>query len=211
MTRDEIKTLAEGCLDGETIDDDVFDALATEAKDEIEGSRDWEFLKTLDETQTASSAAKTLPTDWRSTLHIYVGSGTTPYSQIPFEQKLIFAGNSNHWYLDLKNGAFYVIGGTGAIRHFYLYQTDDITAAANNSPVWPARFHKLLAYRVAEKAYPAMQEERALSWDDKWRLAGDVVLASMIRWDIQNKRKAQENGLSEADLGEGVDYDLGSM
>ncbi len=211
MTRDEIKELAEGCLDGEAIDDDVFDALATDAKDEIEGLRNWEFLKALDETQSASAASKPLPDDYRSTLLIYVGSSTRPHNQIPFEQKLIFANGSNCWYLDFKNNVYYVIGGTGTIHHFYLYQTPEISAELDAGPVWPDRFHKLLAFRIAEKAYPVMQEERGLSWDDKWRIAGDVVLASMIRWDVQQQRKGQANGLSEVDLDDAVGVSLGDM
>ena len=162
MNGSEIKTFVEGLLDNDIIDNDIFTSLYNSEKDEIEGLRDWEFLKKVDETQSAGSGAKTLPTDFRSPLWLFIGSDTTPYPQVPFEQKYIFTSGARGWYLDMRAGTYYILGNSsgGVIRLFYLYQTPDLTLS--DSPVWPSRYHKLLGYRIAEKAYALMQEQRGL-------------------------------------------------
>lgn len=197
MITEEIKSLAESLLDGEPIDETLFDSLVTAEKDEIEGMREWEFLKKVDESKTVGLNLA-LPDDFRNPLMVFVGSNTQPHLQIPKEQKDLFT--DFRWYLDMQANTFSVLGGSGLVHFHYLYQTDDLTVAAANSPVWPARFHKILAYRVAEKMYPAMQEERSLSWDDKMKQYGDVLLRSMIDWDVNLKKRAVENGVSIADL-----------
>ncbi len=206
MIGSEIKTFAEGLLNGETIDTDLFYQLLTDSKDEVEGDHDWEMLKREDGSQAASAAAKNLPATFRSPISLLVG--TLPYQQVPFEQKRLFSSSGNCWYLDFRNSQYYLTGNPpgGTIYLYFIYQTDDLTSA--NSPVWPARFHKLLGYMVAKKWFWIEGEERGLSYDDKWDQMEKIIRRSMLDWDAKLQKRAIENA-SPMDEIPGVD--LGMM
>jgi len=205
MTGQEIITMFEGLID-DTLDADLELQLLNNAKDKIEGERDWEFLKKLDSSKSATSSAIDLPTDYVRTLNIFVD--TTRYHQIPMEQKPVFVNSALRWYLDSANNHFYLLGSnpTGTVNHYYIYQTPDITTGT--SPVWPAKFHKLLAFEMAELYFAIDQGERGFSWDDKFAVQKELLRRSMIGWDAQLQRRANENCMPQDYEAE---YDLGSM
>lgn len=207
MTGTQLKTFFEGLIDGDSIDVDLFLNLINNAKDNLEMEREWEYLKKVDETATSSTTAKSLPTDFSLPLKLYVGNDTTPYYQIPFEQKHIFTGNSRSFYIDMLNDNYYLINPPSGdtIYFYYLYQTDDITA--DTSPVFPAKFHKLLAFDAAKLFYAVDQSERSFNWSPEWRFEHERLRASMIKWDNNLKKRTIENGFKENDLASGLQYD----
>lgn len=205
MTGAELVTMLETMVD-DSIDSDLAYQLLSNAKNKIEGERDWEFLKKLDSSQSASNAAKELPADWNRTLALYVNN--TLYHQIPYEQKNLFANSAQRWYLDLRNADFYLLGSnlSGTVNHFYIYQTDDLTSST--SPVWPERFHKLLAFEMAELFFTLDQGEKSFSWDDRYSLQKQLLRRAMIDWDVSLKKRSIENA---ALIGEEPGFDLGSL
>lgn len=189
----------------DSIDGDTAYVLMNNAKNKVEEERDWEMLKKL-QTASAGSSAIALPADYRTTLQIYVNNQT--YSQIPFEQKNLFANSALRWYLDFANSNIYLLGSniTGTFNHFYKKTTDDIDE--DSSPVWPTRFHPLLAFEMAELYFAIDQGDRPRSWDDKWNTQKQLLRLAMVDWDTQLKRRANENAMPPDSEPE---YDLSQM
>lgn len=205
MTGKDIKEMFEGLVDdSSTIDDDLAYQLMNFVKDKIELLRDWEFLKKVDTSKTATTSAILLPSDFLSPLWIYIGEDSTPYTEIPFEQARSFQYNSHRFYIDHRNQNYYLLSSdaSGTIYFNYLGMTDDITE--NTSPIWPAKFHKLIPILMAELFYPVDQEEQGLSWDSKWEQVGSSFLGPMILWDENLKARAQENGYDIYDFQGGI-------
>lgn len=184
----------------ETIVEDSLDQTAAlillnNAKNKVEGEYDLEILKTLDASQSASSAAKPLPANYNRTIGGILYVNNQPYRQVPFEQQKALANSGLRWYLDMKNSNYYLLGSnlSGTINHFYIYQTDDITLTT--SAVWPARFHPLLAFEMAELFYAIDQGDRGRAWDDKWAIQHALLKRSLVDWDTKLKKYAEENAV----------------
>lgn len=201
MTGLEIKNFFESLIDGETLDDDFTYSLMNFVKDKIEGTRDWEFLKKFDETQSGAGW-KTLPSDYLSTIWIYVGTDIIPYAQIPFEQLPSFdtSNQDRKFVIDWRGDRYKLLNtnASGTHRHIYICSTEDLTSTT--SPTWPTKFHKLIALGMAE-LYPVIdQAEKTESWDAKWEKVAKDFLQTMINWDINIKKRTLENGYSINDF-----------
>lgn len=194
MTGTQLKEFVDALLE-DSMDEDLFLNLVNAAKDKIEGERDWAMLKAFDSSQSATSSAIALPALYSRTIQGMLYVGTIPYFQIPFEQKHLFQNSSNRWYIDFANYEFFLLGTNmaGTINHPYIMTTPEITMST--SPVWPTRFHKLLAYEVAELYYAVDQGDRVRSWDDKWNVQKQLFRLSMIDWDTALQGRAYENAI----------------
>lgn len=190
MTGAEIITLFESLVD-DTLDAVLELQLANLAIKKVEARRPWSFLKKLDSSQSATTSAITLPSDYRRTLFLrLLGKKLT---QIPFEQQDVLSSLSGCWYLDSANGTYYLTGTppSGTLKHFYLKKTTAITTAT--SPVWPD-FHELIAYEMAEDFFAIDQADRSRSWDDKHAMKKQLIERAMIDWDVELEAQALENG-----------------
>ncbi len=205
MTGTELKTMFEELVD-DTLDEDLTYQIMNQAKDEIEAEREWEMLKKLDSSQTASTSEKTLPTDFLSPIILYIGN--QPQYQVPFEQQHLFSNTSLRWVLKMATGKYQLLGSptSGTLNFYYIYQTDDLTSGT--SPVWPAKFHKLIPFKMAELYYAIDQGEKGLSWDDKWEKQYKMIHSLMVNWDANLKKRAVENAASTTD---DVSIQLGDM
>ncbi len=200
MTGQEIKDFAEVILD-DTISDDLFLGYLNAAKDTIEDSRDWEFLKALDTSNTVSSGTKTLPTSFRRDRKMLLGTGFVEYYPVPFEEQHLYRNNSRRYFIDYSAGTFELLGPlgvTGTIYLYYLKSTPDLTLVT--SPVWPSRFHRLLSFMVAAYVMGGVDADDVfarLSPENK--LAGMALLNSMILWDTNIKAKTRNYRLGVSD------------
>jgi hypothetical protein len=192
MTTQQIIDFFENLVD-DTLDADFAVDLANNAKDKIEGERPWAMVKRLDSSQSASSAAKTLPTGYLGTIEMRISGASNPLIQVPFEKQDLYTGGG-YWYLDMANSQFYLTGSnlSGTIKHFYKKQTDDLTLST--SPIWPAKFHKLIAFEMAELFFAIDQGDRSRSWDDKWSVQRELLRRAMIDWDVALQQAAIESG-----------------
>lgn len=154
MTGQELYDLTTTLLDDSDLDIETFLVLANVAKNRREDMRPWQFLKKLDSSKTASTGdtyqtAKALPSDFRLDYKVMKGEDIE-LTPVPFEEQHIYRNSPNGYFIDLASGYYYLTGTHSAsktIYFFYIKTTDDITA--NTSPVWPARFHPIIAYDVA--------------------------------------------------------------
>jgi hypothetical protein len=189
MSGSELKTLAETIYD-DTIDEVAFYQLLNVAKDNLEEQRPWEYLKAKDTTKSAGSGdtyltMKALPADFRTMHKLYVG--TDLYSAVMYEEAILYKDASWLYYLDMANNQFALCGAnSGVITQIYIKSTPDIASAS--SPLFPARFHPILAFRVvsyimagsdSDSSYAKMSPEN--------RLAAITLENSMIKWDANLK------------------------
>ena len=206
MTGTQIINYFHGLIDNDSLDSDFEYTLLNAAKDKLEEYRDWEFLKKL-ETGTASSSSIALPTDFKTALLIYVGDDTQPYCQVPFEQKPLFENGGRFFIVDMGNLTYQFLDNSvsGATKFYYLKTTDDIIATTE--PIFPSRFHKIMAYDMAKMFYSADQSEKSFSWQPEWDFERRTLLDLMVNWDEKLKTASRENGFSTHQLATGLNFD----
>jgi hypothetical protein len=204
MTGTEIKEMADSIVE-DTIPDTLFYTLLNTAKNRVEDTRAWEFLKKWDATKTASAGdtfetAKALPTDFRSDYKLIVGS-TDEYFPILHEEKYAYKDSARRYYVDVASGNFFLTGkGTGIIHLLYLKTTDDIDSS--NSPVWPSRFHPLLAFEVAVMYQGGIDyDDPNINMSTMNRLTAKTLWDAMVSWDTTLKMRGMNKSFSspEAD------------
>ena len=205
MTGSEIKTKIEALID-KAIDDDLALDLINTAKDKLEGERDWEFLKKSGNPTPSTTTvggtyttAYTLPIDFGHEIKIYVGDNEVfPITQ---EEAIRYKGIDRRYFIDMANKYLYFTGTIAeskTITIVYTIFTDDLTLAT--SPVWPARFQKIIAYEGAQiylsgidtddlsaRMYPFLKQQ------------GDLLKDTMIREDMERKLKALDGSTAIRD------------
>lgn len=162
MTTTEIKTFFENLID------DAWDETATlqlmnQADAVIRSEREWEILKKIDASKTASPgdtylSMKDLPTDFdRAVSIVPLRVNRTPYLPVRFEEREGFRDTPLRWYIDYRARQFALTGGIGSAQTIYLpyiYKPLDLALSADathlDAPVWPSQFHVILAYKMAE-------------------------------------------------------------
>lgn len=184
-----IQALTEAVLD-ETIDNYTFLSLLNLAKDFREGMRPFCFLHKLNDSNTSSTAAITLPTDFREIKKVMVGDQTV--YEIPFDQQHLYRQSSGKFYIDHSAGTLNLLNPTTGktVYIYYLKTTPEITAEV--TPVWPARFWPILAFDVAEIQKSGIDADSEFA-----RMAvsnnktAQALWMAFILWDQQQQIKAQ--------------------
>jgi hypothetical protein len=197
-TTSEIMEFFEEIID-DSVDDDLKLSLVNTAKDGIETERDWEMLKTVNETGQVKSGenqdtVRSLPTDILTPLNIYIGDGTSPYIPVPIEHKRRYRELSNCYAIDWKNQKFYILdtfGSTQTIYFNYIYQTPTLSDSEN--PIWPIPFRKLIAFRMAEVYLGGIDsDEYNARVSLVHRNEADTIFKNMKFWDAKLKTRASE-------------------
>ncbi len=210
MNGTQLKALTESILDGLSIDQDFFLQLANVAITNLQAERVWQYLKKLDASQSASSGngyatAKTLPTDFDLDYKVLVGTSSNEYFPVAFEEQVAYRNSSNRYYIDIGAGTYYLLGNSngGTIQFFYKRTTTPITLTT--SPVFPDRFHPLIAFFVAGYYQMGVDADDIFARMSPENKAQAVSLhASMIQWDTDLKARAQNNRVGVADSEPGV-------
>lgn len=198
MTGAELKTFSEGLLDDNVSwTDDHFYQLLNIAKTKVEELKLWQYLKKLYQ-QSASSSLINLPTDCAEDYKVLVGS--TEYFPVLFEESTLSSSLSNRYYIDWANLQIKLLGNniSGTLSLFYKRFTDDITAGT--SPVFPARFHPLLAYYVVAIHQSGTDSDDIMArMSPANRQAAFELERAMKSWDTAIALRAQNNQIGVAD------------
>ena len=187
MTGQNILDLFHNLID-DTVEGDFALDLMNNAKDILESERDWEMLIKEDATNTTTvgytfANAITLPTDFLNVVGIFVGD----YEQlpIPFEKQRDWKDSQARYFIDYANKELHICGKVGTsetIYIYYIYQTDDLTA--DTSPVWPAKFHKLIAFKMADIYFQSIDaDDLTRQQYIGHRLQADLLYKQLLQWD----------------------------
>lgn len=167
--------------------------LLNDAINEIEMLKDWEVLKT--ETSYSITAGQSyedtqaLPTRFMNDIKVIKGDNTE-YQKYSFDDRYSKVNASNGYFLDMANGKIGFVGTNLSTVTVYLYATigsADISIGEEWS--FPARFHKAIAYQMAELYYASNAGEKNRSWDDRWALRFQKIISNMEMWDDRLKVK----------------------
>ena len=214
MTGSTLKTMTETILD-DGVDEVLFYQLANVAKNNVEDARPWMMLRALDSSLSStagdnSETARALPTAWRRTYKLLVGKDQL-YTQVPFDEQHLYRYSSNRYVVDVANSVYYLLGNIGTantIYHYYIKTTTDI--AEDTSPVWPDRFHPIIAYEVAGYIMMGVDADDIFArMSPENKVAAETLRKSMEAWDYQLQLDAQGNQIQVADtLTAGIDLGL---
>jgi hypothetical protein len=210
MNGSALKILTESILDGVVIDDVIFYQMLNVVKNIKEEKRDWVMLRKLDDSQSVSAgnnyaSDKTIPADERREYKVMLGIDTE-LIPVGFEEQHIYRNSSHRYYNDIATGKWYVLGNVGradTLYRFYIKTTDDITDTT--SPVWPSRFHPILAFSVASYYMNGVDFDDVhsqISPENK-QMASDLYKA-METWDMGLQARAQDNRVGVANSQPGV-------
>lgn len=187
-------------LVGDSPSDSWFYSVLNARKDDLEAVRPWAYLRKIDSSnqRLASDtwqAAKALPSDFATPLRLHVGTDRREYTIVPYE-RLDLKDSDGTYRLDVANSAFYFNGTCSAAGTAYLmYQRFSPAITSSTSPVFPERFHAILAYDAAKQWFAKDQSERALAWNREHQEEYAALLAAMERWDDRIKN-AEASGSS---------------
>jgi len=145
--------------------------------------------------------AITLPTDFSNVVSIFVGD----YQQlpIPFEKQRDWKDIDRRYFIDYANSELHLCGKVATaetIYIYYLYETDALTLTT--SPVWPTRFHKLIAYKMAE-LYLAGIDADDLTRQQyiHHKMQADNLYKQLLRWDTELKLNKMGNSTAPQGYG----------
>lgn len=180
-------------LVGDSPSDSWFYSVLNAKKDGMEASRPWAYLKKIDSSNSRLTSDtwqtfKTLPSDFGTPLRLHVGTDRNPYTLVPFD-RIDLKDTDGTWRLDLANSAFSFNGVASEAGTAYLmYQRFTPAITSSTSPVFPDRFHQILAYDCAEQWFAKDQSERGLAWNQEQAQEAQALLDSMILWDERIKQ-----------------------
>lgn len=167
---------------------------------EIMGSRAWEITKKQGTgTQSTSVPYIALPTDFHSLAlnHsytdrgaygerpvVFVGSGYDPYQVVSWSDRRQYRTKSNVCYIDIVNSRLYfTVQPTSALAIEFDYHSVPADLATNTSPVFPSRFHKMLAFAMAVDDSILQMSDKAKSYAPENKARLEKYLEDMEYWD----------------------------
>lgn len=213
MTAEDIQTQFEGIID-DSLDEDLELQFFNEEIDMLLSERDWEFLKKVDQSQSFNQGDNyltlhNLPADFGrpSSKGIFVGNDMIPYGLIPFEQRIRWKDITYRYYIDYANNQYAIMGGAqpGVIQFYYIKFNSPLVYKVDNegvptSPIFPVRFHPVVAYGAARKFFAVDQGDKSRSWDDRWDKYYTRIHDEMVLWDESLKSQGNQNAYLPVDL-----------
>lgn len=168
------------------------------ALEALYGERDFEILKKKDATQKwsagdTSATPKTLPTDFVSFVAMYLVGCSIPIRPVPFEKQEEFKDYRGKFFIDLALGKFYMTGTTAqeyTINLFYIHEPAALTDS--EEPLFPERFHKLIAYYMVAQYYNIDFDDLTLMHrlGEKHFYTYQMLRQGLMTWDSQLKTQA---------------------
>ena len=204
MLASDIKTFVESLIDDE-IEETLFLTLLNVAKDNIEEELEWEVLKSWDRSLAWNPGdtyltVKTLPSDFRSMFGdgvIYLGEDN-PYFPVPFKDLYRYRNFSNKYAIDHLNNKLYILGSEAVqytINLPYLKNTPELTLSTEW--LFPSRFHKLLAFRVAGYYTSGVDADDIYArMSQAHRIAASEIENNLRKWNTRLALISMDNSSS---------------
>jgi len=158
------------------------------AKNKLEDLTDWEYLK-----KKWTISGTTLPNDFSEPIKIICSKDSVPLR--PFEDYEFY---DDGYYIDYANGTINAIDNYPApVVLTYKRISDEITDST--SPVFPDRFHPILAYEMAF-VYQAGIDGDDLNFrmSSEHKIQHAELKKLMLSWDADIKAKNM-NGITDYD------------
>jgi len=177
--------------------------LANRVYRKICDSKPWEFLK-KEATGSVSGLQITLPTDFEYLVENYnytdsqystqinskplvVFIDNNPYQVINWSDRRQYKDNSGVCYVDIVNGKL-VFPITKSGTYSFDYKSSPAILTLDTSPVFPARYHEMIAYGMAVDDMTIQLFPKAQSYSIENQIKYNSLLADMALWNanLQN-------------------------
>ena len=194
MTGTEIITQFEVFVDDD-LDADLELQLVNDAMHAVEEEVQPQVLKKVS-TSLSTSAGQTYTTSRALPSDFFIGFGylyvgTQKYTEVPLEQQVFYRDQGGYFWIDHANSVFYLSGTQASAQTIsfpYLYKTTDLSTST--SPVWPSRFHRLIALKMARQWFAIDQGDKSISWRPEWEAEYQEALNRFREWDARLKLAA---------------------
>jgi len=205
MTLDEIRVKFELLVDDSTelsIPEET--DLANDVYQDVCSDRDWEFLKDEFTFTTDGTASIALPDDFSHLIADYnytennmnndmntagkvVLINNSPYTVVNYSDRRRYSGA--YCYVDIANSTLNFVtapasGLSGSTDYIVVPEDMELT----DTPVFPARFHKMIAYGMASSDYIIQQTQKTDSYSPEYQTMYDKKMKDMALWNagLQN-------------------------
>jgi len=199
MSPNEVKTFFETLVDDDNITDANALVIMNVAKDKLFARRQWEFLKTTDDSNTASGKTYTLPTSFSEMIELWIDD--VRVEGIRPSQRRLFRDAYSRYYIDIPNNNLvltYIPTG-GTIYMDYIRETDALTLVdtdiATTIVGFKKSFHALLAYEMAQVYFMQDVGDRRDSWRPEHKGEYNDLLNLMIKHDESLKSTGQSTAI----------------
>lgn len=191
--------------DDSTFATDEETAIANEEYQAICADRPWEFLKTTATgTLPTSVPYVSLPSDFASfaenaqqtgntgnyedlgpkVVYVINGSSYIPYKIVNWSDRRSYVNQDGVAYADIANSRLvFAKQPTTAYSYEFDYIKVPATLTASDSPIFPARFHEAIAFRMAVRSDVQQRCEKARSNAPENKIFGDNIINSMALWN----------------------------
>ena len=196
MTAKQIIDFFKQLVDDESISDELGLNLINSVKTIIEEERNWRMLLTRDTslsflTSESYADAKALPSGFSVEHKIKLVDSSNDedeYHPVDYVDILQYKDVSGRYAIDYANDNLYICGmvGNNKTIHLSYFGVTDELLATTESPTWPTRFHKLIAYKMAEIWLEGVDADTLtrVQWVAHKKV-GDLLYKGMIRYDTR--------------------------
>lgn len=168
--------------------------------------RPWEFLKTSATGTMSGSGVDgmyiTLPSDFSffsenyqytdntispqnnaSPRVIFVGTAYSPYFLVNYSDRRQYLGSTGYAYLDLANSKIVFTGTPVSSTYSYDYIKVPTALVGATSPVFPSRFHDMIAFGMASENDILQLSPKATSYAQENQSKYNSYLVDMAYWN----------------------------
>lgn len=194
MTGQEILDFTTTILDGLELDDDTFYPLLNIAKTNVEEIKVWRYLIKLNTpTAVSTGSSVALPSDFAEDYKVLVGT-RREFFPVRYEDQHQYEDVSFRYYIDLSNETINFLGNFASDTLYFYYKRFTPEIAAGTEPVFPERFHRLLAFYVAGYYQNGVDADDVFArMAPENKIAAQTLLRSMQNWDTRLSARAQNN------------------
>lgn len=169
---------------------------------ELMASRPWEITKKAATGTTSTSVPYiTLPSDFGYLVAnnnytergmyaerpvVFVGANYDPYKVVSWSDRRQYREDSNACYIDIVNSRLvFTKQPTSALAVEYDYSSVPADLTTGTSPVFPARFHKMLAYAMAVDDTIIQMSDKAKSYAAENQARYEKYMSDMEYWNSE--------------------------
>ena len=204
MTAKQIIDFFKQLVDDESISDELGLNLINSVKTIVEEERNWRMLLTRDTslsflTSESYTDAKALPSGFSVEHKIKLVDSSNDedeYHPVDYVDILQYKDVSGRYAIDYANDNLYICGmvGNNKTIHLSYFGVSDELLATTESPSWPTRFHKLIAYKMAETWLEGIDADTLtrIQWNAHKKV-GDLLYKGMIRWNTRLSLQSMDN------------------
>lgn len=222
MTPSQICDFFYTLIDDEPDIDAVYNLMDT-AYTIVNGERSWNFLLKLDTSLShlpsdSWQTEKTLPSDFAEPYKLFGGDSDNEYWPVPFDMILANFNVGNRYAIDMLNLKMRLLGSVSSALTMYLWYLyfptslfglSDAQKISSSTIVWPIRFRKVLAYKMAEIYLGGVDaDEITRQLSPAHRVAYTELKKTMIKWDDSIKLRMMGTSASHQRVGNGERSDV---